>query len=129
MGGGTSKPTTIDYVVSVNGEAVDTITLSPVATLSSPGNDGGKDIASYNVYDSMEVATNPVTIVGAVFLSGEFTSKKAENCYDDDVNTFGQSYKIFTLVFETYKDLSLFSIHFVNRCENDAVKNFSVHFT
>ena len=34
MGGGTSVPTTIDYVVSVNGEAVDTITLPPIATLS-----------------------------------------------------------------------------------------------
>ena len=34
MGGGTSKPTTIDYVVSVNGEAVDTITLPPIATLA-----------------------------------------------------------------------------------------------
>ena len=35
MGGFPSLPTTIDYVVSINGEAIDTITLPPVATLAN----------------------------------------------------------------------------------------------
>lgn len=73
--------------MSVNIDRVDDNILNLVI---SPGiNIGGKNIVSYNVYDSMAAATNPVTIVGAAFLRGESNAKKAFLCYDDDVNTYG----------------------------------------
>ena len=79
-----------DPPLSASVTRIDDDTMSLV--ISDGENDGGKAITSYNVYDSA-AATNVVTIVSAVFSSGESTNVAYgdEKCYDGSKDSFGRS--------------------------------------